>query len=112
MLNLDSLQGETVDARTKGFPPGASPLRLSAIGAQGWNLLRGDLPFPLAVLRQSALDHNHMWMRDFTAATGALLAPHGKTTMAPALFQMQLDDGAWGITAATAAQVQIGRAHV
>ena len=107
MLNLDSLQGETVDARTKGFPPGASPLRLSAIGAQGWNLLRGDLPFPLAVLRQSALDHNHMWMRDFTAATGALLAPHGKTTMAPQIFAQQLAAGAWGITVANVQQLGV-----
>ena len=64
-------------------------------------MLRGDLPFPLAVLRESALAHNHAWMRDFTRATGVLLAPHGKTTMAPQIFAQQLAAGAWGITVAT-----------
>jgi D-serine dehydratase len=107
MLNLDSLQGEIIDPRTKGFPPGAAPIPLSSIGAQGWNLLRGDLPFPLAVLKESALDHNHMWMRDFTAATGALLAPHGKTTMAPQIFAQQLAAGAWGITVANVQQLGV-----
>ncbi len=107
MLNLDTLRSEIIDARTKGFPPGAAPIPLSSIGAQGWNLLRGDLPFPLAVLKESALDHNHMWMRDFTAATGALLAPHGKTTMAPQIFAQQLAAGAWGITVANVQQLGV-----
>jgi D-serine dehydratase len=106
-LSLDSLQSEIIDPRTKGFPPGAAPLPLSAIGAQGWNLLRGDLPFPLAVLRESALAHNHVWMRDFTAATGALLAPHGKTTMAPQIFAQQIKAGAWGITVANLQQLGV-----
>ena len=39
------------------------------------------------------------------------LAPHGKTTMAPKLFDMQLNGGAWGITLATAHQVQVAHAH-
>src|SRR5204862_6678279 len=107
MLNFDSLQAEIIDPRTKGFPPGAAPIPLSAIGAQGWNLLRGDLPFPLAVLKASALAHNHAWMRDFTTATGVLLAPHGKTTMAPQIFAQQLAAGAWGITVATVQQLGI-----
>ena len=105
--NIDSLRREIVDPRTKGFPFGVAPLPLSAIGAQGWNLLRGDLPLPLAVLRESALDHNHAWMRDFTAATGALLAPHGKTTMAPQIFVEQLAAGAWGITVANVQQLGV-----
>jgi D-serine dehydratase len=107
MLDLDSITAEIVDARTKGFPPGVAPLPLSAIGAQGWNLLRGDLPFPQAVIKASALAHNHAWMRDFTAATGVLLAPHGKTTMAPQIFAQQLAAGAWGITVATVQQLDV-----
>src|SRR5690606_4189099 len=39
------------------------------------------------------------------------LAPHGKTTMAPALFACQLAAGAWGMTLATATQVAIAHAH-
>ena len=85
----------------------AAPLPLSAIGAQGWSLLGGDLPLPLAVIRDSALAHNHAWMRDFTAATGVLLAPHGKTTMAPQIFAQQLAAGAWGMTVANVQQLGI-----
>ena len=46
---------------------------------------------------------------DWCAATGLLLAPHGKTTMAPQLFERQLAAGAWGITAATISQAQVYR---
>ena len=48
-------------------------------------------------------------MARFCAQTGALLAPHGKTTMAPQLFDRQLAAGAWGITAATVQQLQVYR---
>ena len=42
-------------------------------------------------------------MREFLGnATGVNIAPHGKTSLSPELFQMQVEDGAWGITAATA----------
>jgi hypothetical protein len=36
-----------------------------------------------------------------------LLAPHGKTTMAPQLFARQLEAGAWGITLATMQQASL-----
>jgi D-serine dehydratase len=77
----------------------------------GWNLLREDLSLPTAVLNQDRLLHNLNWMRDFIAAYGIRLAPHGKTTMAPRLFEMQLQAGAWGITLATAHQTLIAHAH-
>ena len=70
--------------------------------------MRGDLPFPVAVLKETALAHNLAWMADFTRATGVLLAPHGKTTMAPQLFARQIEAGAWGITFATMQQVSLG----
>jgi D-serine dehydratase len=46
-------------------------------------------------------------MRDFTRATGVLLAPHGKTTMAPQIFAQQLAAGAWGITVANVHQLAL-----
>src|SRR5204862_6017935 len=60
-----------------------------------------------ALIRDSALAHNHAWMRDFTAATRVLLAPHGKTTMAPQIFAQQLAAGAWGMTVANVQQLAI-----
>ena len=106
-MNLDSILSETLDASTKGYPQSAPPLPISALGAQRWSVLAGDLPLPLAVIRDSALAHNHAWMRDFTTSTGVLLAPHGKTTMAPQIFAQQLAAGAWGITVANVQQLGI-----
>src|SRR3989442_14427139 len=107
MLNLAPILAETLDAATKALPPSGPALSISAIGAQHWRLLAGDLPLPQAVIRDSALAHNHAWMRDFTASTGVLLAPHGKTTMAPQIFAQQLAAGAWGITVANVHQLGI-----
>jgi D-serine dehydratase len=98
-----------VDHRLKGIPGGVAPFRLEAIGAKNWNLLAEDLTLPVAVLKRAALEHNGRWMRDFLARSGALIAPHGKTTMAPSLFAAQLADGAWAITVATIQQLQVCR---
>jgi D-serine dehydratase len=92
----------------KGFPPAAAPVPRSGLAALGWNVLAGDLPLPVAVLRRSALEHNIAWMQAFARARGVDLAPHGKTTMSPQLFARQLDAGAWGITFATVFQLRIG----
>jgi D-serine deaminase-like pyridoxal phosphate-dependent protein len=62
------------------------------------------------VLRESALAHNLEVMQGWCAARGLSLAPHGKTTMAPQLWSMQLAAGAWGITAATVQQARVMRA--
>ncbi len=77
----------------------------------GWNLLREDLSLPSAVLYRDRLEHNLAWMQRFMDAYKVRLAPHGKTTMAPCLFQMQLDKGAWGITMASAQQAMVAHAH-
>jgi len=87
------------------------PIAHDEIAGRGWNLLREDLTLPAAVLYEDALEHNLEWMRHFMDAYGARLAPHGKTTMAPQLFAMQLQAGAWGITLATAHQTQVAYAH-
>src|SRR5258708_7735119 len=72
MMNLDPILSETLDASTKGYPLSYPALAISAIGAQRWSVLDGDLPLPLAVIRDSALAHNHAWMRDFTAPPAAV----------------------------------------
>jgi len=76
-----------------------------------WNLLREDLSLPSAVLYEERLQHNLNWMQQFITAYGIKLAPHGKTTMAPRLFEMQLQAGAWGITLATAHQSLVAYTH-
>lgn len=87
----------------KGVGYGSAP--------RSWNLLREDVSLPCAVLYEDRLRHNLAWMREFIGEYGLKLAPHGKTTMAPKLFAMQLAGGAWGITLATAHQSAVAQAH-
>jgi D-serine dehydratase len=86
-------------------------LETAEITNLNWNLLHEDLSLPSAVLYQDRLQHNLDWMQRFIAAYGVKLAPHGKTTMAPKLFEMQLKGGAWGITLATAQQTLLAYRH-
>lgn len=97
-----------LDRRCKSYPFTAEPCAAGEIGHKGWNVLAGDLPFPLAVLHRTALEHNLAWMQDYADRKGVSFAPHGKTTMSPELFAQQLAAGAWGLTFATLYQVAIG----
>ena len=108
---LQPILASVLDGRTKGFPQDHAPVPLGEVGAQGWNLLAGDLDLPAAVLRRSVLDRNGAWMREFLRRTGASICPHGKTTMAPQLVHRQLEDGAWGITLATPHQARVAYDH-
>ena len=97
-----------IDPSHKSFPFGEAPLSPADFASKGWNLY--DLPFalPLAVIHRSALEHNLVWMQDFARAKGVSLAPHGKTTMSPEIFRMQLEHGAWGLSFATLFQARVG----
>lgn len=106
MLNLSTLDQQTLLPGTKGLAL-SQPLQQQDIAQQGWNVLNADTSFPVAVLKQSALQHNLQWMKKFCDTMQVVLAPHGKTTMSPQLFDMQLENGAWGITLATVNQTLI-----
>lgn len=95
----------------KGLGLFASPTPADQLAHLGWNLLREEITLPAAVLYSDKLEHNLRWMQRFIDAYGLRLAPHGKTTMAPALFRMQIEAGAWGITVATAQQARVVHAH-
>ena len=84
--------------------PDSNPLKTA-------NVLRGDVSLPAAVINLSALDSNIRWMQNFANKAGVKLAPHGKTTMCPEIFKRQLQQGAWGLTLATAPQVAAAVAH-
>lgn len=83
---------------TKGFP-----LRGRDIG---WSTFDPDVLMPTAVLLQSALLHNSALFAKYCKEHQVSFAPHGKTTMSPELFDIQLRDGAWAITAATVFQAK------
>jgi len=107
MPTVDLILAERLDPSFKGFPPERAPFTVAEAGAQDLQLLRGDLPMPVAVLRESALRHNAEWLMRFVRTSGASLAPHGKTTNAPQLFAEQLRDGAWGLTVANVHQARL-----
>lgn len=66
-----------------------------------------DLQTPLLTLDAHALEANADRLAAWCADHGVLLAPHGKTTMAPQLWAEQLKRGAWGITVANYAQLRV-----
>ena len=100
-----------IDSLNKGLGFLERTFELGDIAQLNWNLLREDLSLPSAVLYEEKLRHNLNWMQQFITAYGVRLAPHGKTTMTPKLFQMQLQAGAWGITLATAHQTLVAYQH-
>lgn len=100
-----------LDTACKGYPQHLPPIALKDAGRQGWNLLQGALSFPLAVLKDSALEHNLRWMREFCQSRGLDIAPHGKTTMSPELYARQIAAGAWGISFANVFQAGVGARH-
>ncbi|OZM77530.1 hypothetical protein [Pseudonocardia sp. MH-G8] len=99
-------QDEPVDARFRAFPD--LGLTLGEVPEAGWTV--ADLLLPVVTLRESAVAHNIARMAAWCAERGVSLAPHGKTTMAPQLFERQLAAGAWAITAATIGQARLMRA--
>jgi len=111
MMTQRDWRTTAVDGRFKGIPPGIDSIPIGQVAAQRWNLLRGDLALPAAVIRESDLRQNSHWMQQFLRFSGALLCPHGKTTMSPQLFKRQLEDGAWGITISTVQQLCVTRRH-
>ncbi|WP_431678340.1 alanine racemase [Kitasatospora sp. KL5] len=94
--------------------------RFKAIPAEAWGLTVAEylatrpaadaLGTPLLTLDAAALDHNLRTMAAWCAQAGVGLAPHGKTSMAPALWQRHLDAGAEAITLANLPQLRVGRA--
>ncbi|MGI8332674.1 amino acid deaminase [Actinomadura scrupuli] len=99
---------QRLDWRFKAIPAAAHGATAAEYAAARPSL--EEFGTPLLTLDAGALDHNIASMAGWAAAAGVRLAPHGKTTMAPALWQRQLDAGAWGITLANLPQLRVARA--
>ncbi|MFF9241915.1 amino acid deaminase [Streptomyces sp. NPDC014801] len=107
---LARLADERVDHRFKGLPPDADGLTVAELAAQRRNLFDGGFATPVLALSAERLEHNLRLMETYAARHGLAFAPHGKTSMAPQLFQRQIEHGAWGITLAVPHQVRVARA--
>jgi D-serine deaminase-like pyridoxal phosphate-dependent protein len=95
----------TLDWRDKGLWLPEAPVGVDDL--RGLSVFHGPFTWPLMVARDSALRHNIDTVARYFAERGVRHAPHGKTTMAPSLFEAQLAAGAWGLTAATAHQALV-----
>jgi D-serine deaminase-like pyridoxal phosphate-dependent protein len=92
------------DRRFKGLPLPAG-MAVTRTGDMGWNALQ-DLEYPALVLHEEQLVHNITTMADYCRHERVELAPHAKTSLSPQLIRRQMEAGAWGATAATAAHVR------
>lgn len=83
-----SLEGERV-----GQPRGSA------------NALR-DLDLPAMLLSDDAVRSNVVLMAEYCSSRGVMLAPHAKTSMTSYISDLQVDAGAWGLTAASIVQAR------
>lgn len=103
-----ALADERLTWRFKAIPPQAWGRTVAEYLAEEPDL--GSVGTPLLTLDATVLEHNLRTMATWCAQARVQLAPHGKTTMAPSLWERQLDAGACAITLANLAQVRVGRA--
>lgn len=101
----DTLRAERLSELDKALPTAAAGLTAAEFLATRPRL--SAFTTPVMTLDQSALEDNVTAMAGWCAAHGVELAPHGKTTMSPVLWERQLRSGAWGITLATPSQVRV-----
>ncbi|WP_461155709.1 amino acid deaminase [Saccharopolyspora tripterygii] len=105
-----ALRDETIDWRFKGMPASASGKTVGEFLTGRPTLREAGFTGPLLTLDDAAMEHNLRTMAAWCDEHGLKIAPHGKTTMAPRLFERQLEHGAWGITAANIGQLRVYRA--
>ena len=105
---LAALADEALDWRFKAIPVTAWGQTVGELLAERPRL--SEFGTPLLTLDAGALESNLRAMAGYCAEAGVLLAPHGKTTMAPQLWSRQFEAGAWGITVANVPQLRVGRA--
>ncbi|WP_086826446.1 alanine racemase [Streptomyces sp. NRRL B-24572] len=108
---MPDLANERVDHRFKALPPDAEGLTVGELSAQRRNLFTGGYTTPVLALSAESVEHNLRLLETYAERHGLAFAPHGKTSMAPQLFDRQLEHGAWGITAAVPHQARVYRAH-
>ncbi len=102
-----TLDATLLTARDKGLPARAVGLTVADFLATRPRL--AEFWTPLVVLNDAAMRHNVEVMATWCRERGLELMPHAKTTMAPTLWQRQLDAGALGLAMATMSQVRTAR---
>ncbi len=82
-----------LDSRTKGIPVSAGRFAASTIAEEQFVPALGTLQYPVLTMDESAFASSVSAMMAFCRLNNALLAQHGKTSMAPELAMMAMIDG-------------------
>lgn len=106
-LRLEDLRNSRLCPRDKGIPERAFGMTVSGFLASEPRL--SEFWTPIVALDDELIENNLTVMAHWCTSRGLELMPHGKTTMAPGLWQRQLDAGSLGITLATMGQVRTAR---
>jgi len=104
---IHDLADEVLSPGDTGLPARAAGLTVREFLATAPRL--SEFWTPLTVLDDDAMRRNAATIQAWAAEHGLELMPHGKTTMAPALWNLQLEAGATGLTLATPGQVRTAR---
>ncbi|TDE88120.1 amino acid deaminase [Occultella glacieicola] len=107
-LDMSELGGLPAEPLGKVLGPGFDGLARSTLASTRAPV--AALTTPYLTIDASAVADNIAALQRWCDERGYLLAPHGKTTMAPQLWSRQLAAGAWGITVATLAQLNVALA--
>jgi D-serine deaminase-like pyridoxal phosphate-dependent protein len=93
---------------TRSFDPAAKGLPSIDDHASGWNLFGDHTTLPAVVILGDVLRRNSEVVAEYCRRrSGVLLAPHGKTTMSPELFELQTRAGTCAIRAAGVHQARV-----
>jgi D-serine dehydratase len=106
-LPLLTIDDPYIDDRIRGVPAGHEPLKLSAIGVEGWKPFDGLMQLPLISLDLAAFRSNTAAMMTYVKGKSIAIAPHAKTPMSPALAIELIASGAWGATVADIRQASV-----
>lgn len=100
VIKLEKNKPNSMNLNQKGLP--------TQLNEKGhYHLPSEQVRLPCAAINMEAVAHNIRWMQAFADANQVLLAPHGKTSLTPAILSQQLAAGAWGITMATIEQAYV-----
>jgi D-serine deaminase-like pyridoxal phosphate-dependent protein len=105
--SVEAERRQPLDWRDKAVQPAWYGRSTADVAAE--RHLLDQLSTPVATLDRAATNHNVATMAAWCEKGQVSLAPHGKTTMAPALWLDQLRAGAWAITVANEPQLRVAR---
>ena len=96
-----------LDDSIRGVPPGTEALSSAALPDLGWHPADGRMALPVLTLDEGAFLANRDLFLSYLAETGATIAPHAKTPMAPDFARALVAGGAWGTTVADIRQAGV-----